>query len=614
MFSVPVIPSSDLPTVEDVRGFNAEELNGFLKRRLNSIDNHINTLTAQEVMGVDFLALKYEILEVSEVILAQTVSIIPNTYLFLCCSFLLLIVKPTKKHIRIIVDQPVAESSSKRRKYDNDDEKLGRFWNALKGGKVEKHDGGQFLELSRDVYYLLAKMNKNENVRRWRITGNPGIGKTFFGYYLLYLLSQQRKTVVYHKLNRSPILFSEEGVFSHAVDNIRAFKDYLGNEEVWYIVDGREPMEYVAKTILVCSPQKRHYSSFDKLGTTIRYMPVWSWEEIDACRTKLFRNLTQEYVRKLYNEWGGIPRFTLFYALNDSQQDLLLRAINSVNDNLLNFVGETTDDNSASHKIVHICTNIPKGEDEGEDGEEGGEGVEDVEITEVEDNPGESSTSKSPAVTRPDKRKNVIGKGKPFYSMSTLEFASDYVSEEIMDKLIKNYRDKLENFVKASSSINDYSSLRGAIFERIAHRKLLKGGSFRTRPLFASTVSCFGANNSNLSIPTRKKRLFSDISEIVPNMYCIPTQKNNASFDAFVFPDTFFQMTVSENHPIIKSGLEKYIKDDNSDIKFYFVLPKEIYNSYQEQVLYTTKRTVLKNRPPWINRLRQYALEIDLKL
>ncbi|CAG8749003.1 5369_t:CDS:2, partial [Acaulospora morrowiae] len=175
-------------------------------------------------------------------------------------------------------------SPGKRRKYGNDDEKLPRFWNALKGGKVEEHNGSQFLELSGDVYYLLGKdkqgsdistlficecyhhlsniIFENENICRWHITGNPEIGKTFFGYYLLYLLSQQH---------------------------------YLGHEEVWYIVDGREPMEYVAKTILICSPQKRHYSSFDKLGTTIRYMPVWSWEEIEACSIKLFSSLPQEY-------------------------------------------------------------------------------------------------------------------------------------------------------------------------------------------------------------------------------------------------------------------------------------------------------------------------------
>ncbi|CAG8544006.1 18257_t:CDS:2, partial [Acaulospora morrowiae] len=45
----------DLPTVKEVRGFNAEELNGFLKRSLNDIDNHIDTLTAQEVDGSTFL-------------------------------------------------------------------------------------------------------------------------------------------------------------------------------------------------------------------------------------------------------------------------------------------------------------------------------------------------------------------------------------------------------------------------------------------------------------------------------------------------------------------------------------------------------------------------------
>ncbi|RIB25162.1 hypothetical protein C2G38_2166616 [Gigaspora rosea] len=62
--SVPVIPSSDLLMVEEVRKFNTEALNGFLKGRLNDIDNHINTLTAQKVKGVDFLGLKYEMIAV----------------------------------------------------------------------------------------------------------------------------------------------------------------------------------------------------------------------------------------------------------------------------------------------------------------------------------------------------------------------------------------------------------------------------------------------------------------------------------------------------------------------------------------------------------------------
>ncbi|RIB14997.1 hypothetical protein C2G38_2039725 [Gigaspora rosea] len=43
-----------------MRGFNTEKLNSFLKRRLNNIDSHIDTLTAQEVDGEAFLGLTPE--------------------------------------------------------------------------------------------------------------------------------------------------------------------------------------------------------------------------------------------------------------------------------------------------------------------------------------------------------------------------------------------------------------------------------------------------------------------------------------------------------------------------------------------------------------------------
>ncbi|CAG8592126.1 5979_t:CDS:2 [Diversispora eburnea] len=229
--------------------------------------------------------------------------------------------------------------------------------------------------------------------------------------------------------NTTCLRFSlEESVFSSSIDNIHEFRDYLNN-------DGREPTEYVAKTILICSPQKRYYSTFDKLGTTIRYMPVWSWEEIGTCRNVLFRDLTQKKI--------------------------------------LNFVDETTEDNSASHKIVHIRTNVPQVDDTGE--------------------------SSSPAVTKQSKD----NEGIPFYTLSNLEFASDHVYE-----------------------------------------KLLNGGPFKVRPLFGKTTSCFGITNRNLKliIPLRNK-LFSKPDEVIQTRYCIPIQKNNASFDAFVSPDTFFQMT-----------------------------------------------------------------------
>ncbi|CAG8672141.1 42610_t:CDS:2, partial [Gigaspora margarita] len=118
---------------------------------------------------------------------------------------------------------------SKRRKYNNDDEKLEKFLECFEGRESKDEQGSNISTLFiREYYYHLCNIIfENENIHHWRITGNLGIGKTFFSYYLPYFLSQQHKTVVYHKLNKSLILFSEKG----HVDNIHTFKDYLGNKE-----------------------------------------------------------------------------------------------------------------------------------------------------------------------------------------------------------------------------------------------------------------------------------------------------------------------------------------------------------------------------------------------
>ncbi len=59
----------------------------------------------------------------------------------------------------------------------------------------------------------------------------------------------------------------------------------LEDESVIYLVDGREAQDVNARTLLVISPRISLYNDFIKLpGTIIRYMPIWSGEEIEACR------------------------------------------------------------------------------------------------------------------------------------------------------------------------------------------------------------------------------------------------------------------------------------------------------------------------------------------
>ncbi|RIB06688.1 hypothetical protein C2G38_2115523 [Gigaspora rosea] len=470
---------------------------------------------------------------------------------------------------KFLQDQELTSKCKKICPWDETEKDLGKFWSFLKNAKIDNNflqlpDGTYFLGdkkqgsilYIRKCYLHLADIIFKEKMRRCRITGNPGIGKTFFGYYLLYFLSKQNKTIVYHKACQFPILFNKQNTFSS--DKIFDFYEYLNNRDVWYIVDGQPPLEVRAKTILFCSPQKQHYKEFDKMvGTEIRFMPIWSWNEINECRIGMFNHLEIAKVEDLYSCWGGIPRFVLENALYSSQQNQLEEAISKCNNRLLDFVGEINHADDISHRIVHIHTNLPGEEEENEDEE-------------------------------------------THYIKKFLLFASEWVAEKVMDKFERNYNQLLRNFVTASLFENEYNTLQGVIFERIAHRILQNGGSFYIRSL-----------ESDFTI------LFNDINKIEEDKYCQPIQKNFSSIDAIVAPHTLFQMTVSRNHPINVNGMKNLVeklggKSGTNHIYFYFVLPKDLYDKYQAQPFYTNSQTVAEKIPCWItNRVKQYALKID---
>ncbi|PKK70556.1 hypothetical protein RhiirC2_459882 [Rhizophagus irregularis] len=120
----------------------------------------------------------------------------------------------------------------------------------------------------RNCYKDLLDIVSKPEIRNLRISGNPGVGKTFFGYYLLYDLLTKDKTIVYelHTMKGSVILFKEGKGFylSEAIDH-KIIRNYLYKKDTWYIVDGKKPYNAsVAKTILISSPMKSHYHDFDK--------------------------------------------------------------------------------------------------------------------------------------------------------------------------------------------------------------------------------------------------------------------------------------------------------------------------------------------------------------
>ncbi|CAB4418081.1 unnamed protein product [Rhizophagus irregularis] len=484
------------------------------KKKFEQLKNH--TLSIKEILGGEEITSKY-------------IDYYFSNDMLYCKDF-----------IHIIVDLPIGI-----------DKNLGKSWDSLRNGKVinikmpKDHSYYQFISLSKDVSYLLGNDNEeqfllirdcyhhladsifnHETREHWHIVGNPGVGLTYFSYYLLYRLAQQNKIVIYDsKDNECIVLFSKNYTLYYNYNILeRYFLEYFNTPDTYYVVDNKIPSFRLCtlKTILITSPYRPYYKQYEKNYTSHkRYMSVWSWEEINICRHANFHHLSQEEVWELYMKWGGIPLFTLNYALNKSKQKLLQRAIDIVDHNLLRYYGEIYVEKDIRYMLAHIFTN---------------------------------------------ERNDLI-----------LQFASAYISEKFVNKLEIYEKDKLIE--------GNYYGLHRAVFEYIAHRTLSNGGSFEIHPLFKSI------DNSKLTMSKREKLIVSDIDDIEPDKYCIPSKKNFiCDINAIVSPNMFFIFSAYKKYfddiddmkdleledLELEKSIDKFIdKSDKSIIELYFVVPKQ---------------------------------------
>jgi hypothetical protein len=143
------------------------------------------------------------------------------------------------------------------------DKNLEKSWNALRNGKiinVNFSNDYQFLYLPKDASYLLGNDNEeqllfirdcyhhlaniilndktNDEKKYRRVIGNPGIGKTYFSYYLLYQLAQQNKPVIYNsKDNQCTILFNKYYALYCNISASSIIQYYLDISKFYHITD-----------------------------------------------------------------------------------------------------------------------------------------------------------------------------------------------------------------------------------------------------------------------------------------------------------------------------------------------------------------------------------------
>jgi hypothetical protein len=458
---------------------------------------------------------------------------------------------------------------------------LTAFWNALRNDKTEIKEG-VFLTLPDEVFILgdsslgsslyvrpcypkllklCLEIIETKATPHLVILGNPGIGKTYFGFFMLLHFAKSGKPVVYESGKSKVRYLFSEGLITKGSQS--DFVAYLDDDNTMFIVDACTPVDVPAKTILLSSPRRDIWYKYSDSRCTIRFMPTWSNNEMQSCREKLFPHLSVQQVNDLYDKWGGVPRFVLESALDEEKQKYLDRAIEAVDlDVIVQAIGNLDIRKGASHRLVHLLV-------------------------------------------------------KEGFHSDVYVFASKYVVDRIYPKLLQDKRQQLIGFLAVSDGIGELGPLRGILFERYAHSIIQNGGKFRVRELQES-MRC---EETTVDIPRSRLVVFDrelSFNEIGDGyVYEKPKSKNYESVDSFIRKlSAMFQMTGARNHPCKQSGINKvvHLMGNPKVPLLYFVVPNDRFDNFVYQKYVGSDGKILQDGPYFntVKRVKQFVLSIDL--
>ena len=130
---------------------------------------------------------------------------------------------------------------------------------------------------------------------------------------------------------------------------------------------------------------------------------------------------------------------------------------------------------------------------------------------------------------------------KTFKEVEYVDFASPYVWRTVLNVIKKcSYSDTLR-FVEGAKQYKELATLRGHIFEDLAHKELRKGGKFTVKNLKTNAESSMTLQKCDNS---KEFHDLSDIDWATNDVYWTPGYPTFCSVDAIYTPDRLFQMTV----------------------------------------------------------------------
>lgn len=177
--------------------------------------------------------------------------------------------------------------------------------------------------------------------------GTSGIGKTMCTPYLIKMLLDAKKAVVYHvRTKRSDGWFYEFKQSSEYEDCVipTAYSEQtlpsniplLSDPETYYVVDPGDTTDscapsatFLPKVIIVAAPDERHWGGskfFTRRGRAhgkLKVFPVWELDELLQARPILGPTMSDEDVENRYSQVGGVPRD--IFASDEAFREVLER-------------------------------------------------------------------------------------------------------------------------------------------------------------------------------------------------------------------------------------------------------------------------------------------------
>jgi hypothetical protein len=178
------------------------------------------------------------------------------------------------------------------------------------------------------------------------------------------------------------------------------------------------------------------------------------------------------------------------------------------------------------------------------------------------------------------------------------EFGSDYIRDEVTRQALMDEKQQLIDFLKPLSAGDSNSvrgTVRGAMFESLAHIRLEAGGSFRVRWLQGSTpaeyIKYFDTSDDTklrLCVPSSNGIFFFQSLDGVfkqpDGVYCRPRATTHPSVDALQQPGWMFQMTISVKSKVVARGLRDAIGvlrgfEEQLHPVFIIVAPSDLFEA-----------------------------------